>query len=151
MYGSINSQSLGSCGSWSAPAVKRGALFVSWRQRACAGGTSGLDMGSLNDGIACRRRANDCQRRDGEQWQRVLGTPAVLIGVCCIAIAPLTFTGLPVMQHLLQTRSIDFGDGLVIVGLVAPLLIILEVEKQLGTVWLGAGGCATAHREGKSR
>jgi magnesium-transporting ATPase (P-type) len=75
-------------------------------------------------------------------WQGMLGTPAVLIGVGAIVVLQFAFTYLPVMQRLLQTRSIAFGDGLVIVGVGIGLLCVLEVEKRarrtlLARDWLG--------------
>jgi magnesium-transporting ATPase (P-type) len=63
-------------------------------------------------------------------WQGMLGTPAVLIGVGSIIVLQFAFTYLPVMQRLFQTRSIAFGDGLVIVGVGIVLLCVLEVEKR---------------------
>jgi magnesium-transporting ATPase (P-type) len=75
-------------------------------------------------------------------WQGMLGTPAVLIGVGSIVLLQFAFTYLPIMQRLFQTRSIAFGDGLVIVGVGIVLLGILEVEKRarrtlLARDWLG--------------
>jgi magnesium-transporting ATPase (P-type) len=68
-------------------------------------------------------------------WMRLLGTPAVLIGVGSVTALQFAFTYLPVMQRLFQTTSIRFTDGLVIVGAGVVLLAIIEVEKRIWRAW----------------
>ena len=68
--------------------------------------------------------------------QGVLGTPAVLIGVSCVAVLQLAFTYLPLMQHLFHTRDVAMIDGLIIVAIGVMLLMVLEFEKRIRQLWL---------------
>lgn len=64
-------------------------------------------------------------------WRGVLGTPAVWIAVTGVVLAQFAFTYLPVMQVLFDTRPIALADGLLILGVGAALMLVLEVEKIL--------------------
>jgi len=64
-------------------------------------------------------------------WQGVLGTPAVLIGTAIIIVIQLLFTYAPFMQRWFETRPLSFHDGLLIIGIGAVLLFVLEAEKLL--------------------
>ena len=64
-------------------------------------------------------------------WQGVLGTPAVLAGVAVTVLAQLAFTYLPPLQAVFATEPIAPLDGLLIVGIGAALLIIVELEKAI--------------------
>lgn len=64
-------------------------------------------------------------------WRGMLGTPAVLIGVAITVLAQLAFTYLPVLQSVFRTEPVAWRDGLLIVGIGAALLIVVEIEKAL--------------------
>lgn len=64
-------------------------------------------------------------------WQGVLGTPAVLAGVAITVVAQFAFTYLPPLQAVFATEPIAPLDGLLIVGIGAALLIIVELEKAI--------------------
>ncbi len=64
-------------------------------------------------------------------WTGLLGTPAVLIGVCGVAVAQLLFTYAPFMQIIFATRAISLMDGAAIIGLGVALFLILEGEKLI--------------------
>jgi magnesium-transporting ATPase (P-type) len=67
--------------------------------------------------------------------QGVLGTPAVLLGVGTIILLQLTFTYLPLMQRLFDTRSVAFADGVAIIAVGIALLAIIELEKRIQMAW----------------
>jgi magnesium-transporting ATPase (P-type) len=64
-------------------------------------------------------------------WQGLVGTPAVLLGVGATAVAQLAFTYLPIMQAVFETRPVPLFDGLLVVGVGAALLLVVEIEKTL--------------------
>lgn len=49
-------------------------------------------------------------------WRGALGTTAVLISVVGIVVLQLSFTYMPVMQRLFQTRRIALWGGVIIIG-----------------------------------
>ncbi len=59
----------------------------------------------------------------------VKGTPAALIAIAILVAAQLVFTFAPFMNDLFETRPLGVLDGLLIVGLGAGLMILLEFEK----------------------
>ena len=64
-------------------------------------------------------------------WRGVLGTPAVLIAVAIVVVAQFAFTYLPIMQRLFDTRPVGLNDGLLIVGVGAAVMVLLEIEKNI--------------------
>lgn len=64
-------------------------------------------------------------------WRGMLGTPAVLIGVGTTVLAQLAFTYLPPLQSLFATEPVAWQDGLLIIGIGAALLILVELEKAI--------------------
>jgi magnesium-transporting ATPase (P-type) len=64
-------------------------------------------------------------------WTGLLGTPAVLIGVAATVAAQFSFTYLPFMQFLFDTRSLSLLDGIAIVGVGIGLLAAIEIEKAV--------------------
>jgi magnesium-transporting ATPase (P-type) len=62
----------------------------------------------------------------------VFGTPAVLIGVAVVTIAQFVFTYAPFMHATFDTQPVAFTDGLAIVGVGVGMLVIVEIEKQIG-------------------
>ncbi len=61
----------------------------------------------------------------------VLGTRAVLVGIATVTAAQFAFTYLPPMQAIFGSRPVSLGDGIVIVGVGALLLVIVEAEKRI--------------------
>ena len=70
-------------------------------------------------------------------WQGVLGTPAVLIAVAIVVAAQFAFTYLPFMHVLFNTEAVSLPDGVLIVGIGAALLIVVELEKWLAAAFSG--------------
>ena len=68
-------------------------------------------------------------------WQGVFGTPAVLLGVGTLVIAQIGFTYLPFMQALFGTRPIGLPEAMVIVGVGVALLLVVEAEKYLRSLF----------------
>jgi magnesium-transporting ATPase (P-type) len=62
-------------------------------------------------------------------WRGVLGTPAVLIAIVVVVIAQFSFTYLPVMQRLFDTRAVSLMDGVLVVAAGLGVMILLEIEK----------------------
>jgi magnesium-transporting ATPase (P-type) len=80
--------------------------------------------------------------------QGVVGTPAVLLGVGATAAAQMAFTYLPVMQAIFDTRPVALLDGLLVVGVGAALLLIVESEKMFRRGLLPAVGRRRVQRTG---
>ncbi len=70
-------------------------------------------------------------------WRAIRGTPTVWICVISVSAAQLAATYVPWFQNLLGTASVNFTDGLFIIGLGIALFVLLELEKQLALT-LGA-------------
>jgi magnesium-transporting ATPase (P-type) len=70
-------------------------------------------------------------------WRGVLGTPAVLIAVTLVAAAQLAFTFVPAMQAVFATEAVPLFDGMLIVGIGAALLVVVETEKRLARAFSG--------------
>lgn len=68
-------------------------------------------------------------------WRGARGTPAVLWAVAAVVLAQLAFTYMPWMQALFDTRGVPLADGLVILGIGAASMVVLEVEKALLRRW----------------
>jgi len=64
-------------------------------------------------------------------WRGALGTPAVLAALAAVIVGQFAFTYLPVMQAVFDTRPVAFLDGVMIVGVGALLMVVLEAEKAL--------------------
>ncbi|WP_448584847.1 HAD-IC family P-type ATPase [Thermaurantiacus sp.] len=62
-------------------------------------------------------------------WQGVLGTPAVLVAIASVAVAQLLFTYAPALQRVFGTEALPVADGLIVIGLGALLLLLVEAEK----------------------
>lgn len=72
-------------------------------------------------------------------WTRVLGTPAVLIGVAGTFLLQVAFTYLPLLNDLFGTKPLSLGEGLVAVGIGVALLLLLELEKLIRHALRGKG------------
>lgn len=68
-------------------------------------------------------------------WSGARGTPAVWWAVGAVVLAQLAFTYLPWMQALFDTRSVPLTEGLLILGIGAASMVVLEVEKALLRRW----------------
>jgi magnesium-transporting ATPase (P-type) len=64
-------------------------------------------------------------------WEAVWGTKPVWLTVGVVTIAQFAFTYLPPMQRVFGTEPVPFADGVLVVGVGAALLAVIEVEKQL--------------------
>jgi magnesium-transporting ATPase (P-type) len=64
-------------------------------------------------------------------WRALRGTPVVWLTVGLVTAAQFAITYLPVMQAIFDTRAVPLAEGLVVVGIGAALLILLEAEKAL--------------------
>lgn len=62
-------------------------------------------------------------------WQGIVGTPAVLAAIATLVAAQAIFTYAPFMNALFDTRPLAVEDGLLIVGIGAGLMVVLEAEK----------------------
>jgi len=60
-----------------------------------------------------------------------LGTPAVLAALAAVTAAQLAFTYAPFMQAWFATRPVALADGLLVVGVGAAMMLLLEGEKLL--------------------
>ncbi len=63
--------------------------------------------------------------------QGLVGTRAVLVGLVTITVLQLTFTYLPWMQILFDTRPVAFADGAFVIAIGVTLFAICELEKRL--------------------
>jgi magnesium-transporting ATPase (P-type) len=68
-------------------------------------------------------------------WRGARGTPAVLWAVGAVVLAQLAFTYAPWMQALFDTRDVPLWDGLLIIGIGAASMLVLEAEKALLRRW----------------
>jgi magnesium-transporting ATPase (P-type) len=68
-------------------------------------------------------------------WHGARGTPAVLWAIAAVFVAQLGFTYLPWMQALFDTRAIPFVEAVMILGIGAATMAVLEVEKALLRRW----------------
>jgi magnesium-transporting ATPase (P-type) len=64
-------------------------------------------------------------------WAAVRGTKVIWTVVLTITGAQLAITFLPPFQAILGTRSVSLSDGMLILGVGAAFLAIIEVEKQI--------------------
>lgn len=64
-------------------------------------------------------------------WAAVRGTRVVWLVVLAITIAQFAVTYLPPLQAMLGTQSVPLFEGLLIVGVGAVFLAIIEIEKQI--------------------
>lgn len=64
-------------------------------------------------------------------WASIRGTNAVWICLAIVVPAQLVVTYLPVAQSIFGTASVSLTDGLLIFGIGAVFLAIIEVEKQI--------------------
>jgi magnesium-transporting ATPase (P-type) len=64
----------------------------------------------------------------------VVGTPAILAGVAAVTAAQFLFTYAPFMQAVFSTRPLAVVDGLLIVGVGAAMLAVVEIEKRVRAV-----------------
>jgi magnesium-transporting ATPase (P-type) len=62
-------------------------------------------------------------------WRGALGTPAVLIAISVLVLAQFAFTYLPAMHALFESRPIGVLELLIVVGIGAVLMAIVELEK----------------------
>jgi magnesium-transporting ATPase (P-type) len=65
------------------------------------------------------------------RWSAVRGTPVVWACVGLVAAAQLAMTYLPLMQAVFGTRAVPPGDGVLILGLGAAFLAVVETEKRM--------------------
>jgi len=63
-------------------------------------------------------------------WQGVKGTPRVLMAVAFVVTLQLAFTYLPMFQQIFSTQGLSFAQLLLISGIGASVLIVLELEKR---------------------
>jgi len=64
-------------------------------------------------------------------WAAIRGTKAVWICLTIVVPAQIVVTYLPLAQDIFGTASVSLTDGLLIVGVGAVFLAIIEVEKQI--------------------
>jgi magnesium-transporting ATPase (P-type) len=64
-------------------------------------------------------------------WRGALGTPAVLIAIGVLVLAQLAFTYLPAMNDLFESRPLGFLELVIVVGIGAALMVIVELEKMV--------------------
>lgn len=64
-------------------------------------------------------------------WKAVIGTPPIWIAVLLVTAGQFLLTYAPFMQKIFGTEAVPLHDGLVIVGVGAVLLFIIELEKQI--------------------
>jgi magnesium-transporting ATPase (P-type) len=64
-------------------------------------------------------------------WKAVRGTKVVWLVVVIITVAQFAITYLSPLQAVFATESIPFWDGVLIIGIGASLLAIIETEKQI--------------------
>jgi magnesium-transporting ATPase (P-type) len=65
------------------------------------------------------------------RWAAVRGTPVVWACVGVVSAAQLAMTYLPPMQAVFGTRAVPLGDGVLILGLGAAFLAVVETEKRM--------------------
>ena len=64
-------------------------------------------------------------------WAAVRGTRVVWTVVVAITAAQFAITYLPVLQSVFGTEAVAMSDGILIVGIGAAFLAIIEIEKQI--------------------
>ena len=67
-------------------------------------------------------------------WRGVLGTPAVLIAVGTVTVLQILFTYAPFMESFFDTRPLSLIQGAQIIAVGIAVLLILEIEKWLGSL-----------------
>lgn len=72
-------------------------------------------------------------------FKMLRGTKALWIAVGIVLIAQLCVTYVPPLQDVFVTRSLGFGDAMLIVGVGMLLFVIIESEKQLRLRFSGWG------------
>ncbi|WP_338243771.1 HAD-IC family P-type ATPase [Aurantiacibacter hainanensis] len=60
-----------------------------------------------------------------------LGTKPVLIALATVIVAQLSFTYLPFLQRVFDTRPLSLAEGALIIAIGAALFLVLEVEKAI--------------------
>jgi magnesium-transporting ATPase (P-type) len=70
-------------------------------------------------------------------WKAIRGTKVVWFVVAIITAAQFAITYLPPLQAIFATVSIQFIDGVLIVGVGVALFVIIELEKQVRIRLLG--------------
>lgn len=63
-------------------------------------------------------------------WQAARGTKVVWLVVIAVTAAQFAITYFPPLQAVFDTESVEFMDGLLIVGVGVTLFAIIEIEKQ---------------------
>ena len=79
-------------------------------------------------------------------WRGVLGTPAVLIAVGTVTALQLLFTYAPFMESFFDTRPLSLVQGAQIIAVGIAVLLILEIEKWLGSLVTRRNNSAGADR-----
>jgi magnesium-transporting ATPase (P-type) len=64
-------------------------------------------------------------------WKKVRGTKVLWLTVIVVRVAQFAITYLPILQVVFATVSIPFWDGVLIIGVGAALVAIIETEKQI--------------------
>ena len=64
-------------------------------------------------------------------WQAVRGTRIIWISVISVTAAQFAITYVPVLNIVFGTRPVPLFDGMLIVGLAAVFLVLIETEKQM--------------------
>jgi len=64
-------------------------------------------------------------------WAAARGTPVVWTVVVAVTVAQFAVTYMPPLQAVLGTVAVPLSDGLLIVGVGAAFLAIIEIEKQI--------------------
>jgi calcium-translocating P-type ATPase len=64
-------------------------------------------------------------------WAAARGTKVVWTVVIAVTTAQFAVTYVPLLQKILGTRPVPFGDGLLIVGVGVAFFAIIEIEKQI--------------------
>lgn len=64
-------------------------------------------------------------------WEAVKGTKIIWCVVIVVTLAQFAVTYLAPLQHLFQTVSVPFWDGVIVIAVGVLLFVIIEVEKQV--------------------
>ncbi len=72
-------------------------------------------------------------------WQAVRGTPVIWISVISVTAAQFAMTYVPLLNTVFGTRPVPLLDGLLIVGLGAVFLALIETEKQMRLAFRAPG------------
>lgn len=72
-------------------------------------------------------------------WQAVRGTPVIWTCVITVTAAQFAVTYVPLLQTVFGTRSVLLSDGMLIVGLGAVFLALIEIEKQMRLAFRASG------------